>query len=304
MTSSKTLDEYLQSGESQELALGEPFCRIVETSSGELVVTIHHALFDYWSSNFFYDDIRALMHQKRLQDRPVYDLYAHFISKQDRTVTQQFWQTFLQGGRPNLLRGLHDQEPRVVTADSGINLHTLSKDLGIPVGSLLYTAWAIVLSSELNSKDVTFGVAISCRETPLPGILGMYGPTVTNVPLRLQLDDNIALKAVGKAVQAQILKVSEHAYCGLRGILRASNHDASLFNTAVNFLFRPASEGDDDLELLEHPSPLVRDITKLEVDSQNTQTLSLTSSFDYEACCSVLQKIVKVLQSLQNQPNN
>ncbi|KAI9778948.1 MAG: hypothetical protein M1835_004799 [Candelina submexicana] len=302
-TSSKSLDEYLQSGEPQRLALGEPFCRMVETKSGELIVTLHHALFDYWSSRFLFDDIQAFIAQQQPQDRPLYDQYAKFLSEQNETETLQFWKDYLRGAPPNLLGPPRSEEPGIVVTDSGIDLHVLGKEIGISVGLLLYTAWAVVLSSESNTKDVTFGVAISGRDLSLPGILDMYGPTVTTVPLRLQLDHDVALKAVGKAVQAQVLSVSEHAWCGLRSILRASGHKASLFNTAVNFLFRPTSHMDYDVELLDHPSPLVRDIIKLEVESQDTQRLSLTSALGINFSQSVLEKTAKVLQCLQDEPD-
>ncbi|KAL8654815.1 MAG: hypothetical protein Q9210_001273 [Variospora velana] len=302
-TSPKTLSEYLQSGEPQSLALGKPFCRVTETKSGELLVTFHHALFDYWSSQFFYDDVRALMHQKPLQDRPLYDQYARFIADQDSSKTWQFWKDYLRGARPCLLGDPHRREPELVILDSGLDLHILSKDAGIPLGSLIYTAWAIALSSETESKDITFAATISGRDIPIPGILRMCGPTVTNVPLRLQLDDDMTLRAVGRDVQAQVLRVSEHAYCSLRTILRASEHTALLFNTAVNLLFRPTSDAEGDFEFLQHPAPLVRDHIKLEVDTQGTQELSLTSSLGADASRSVLEKTAAVLKHLQEQPD-
>ncbi|KAL8728424.1 MAG: hypothetical protein Q9166_005386 [cf. Caloplaca sp. 2 TL-2023] len=302
-TSSKSLSEYLQSGEPQGLALGKPFCRVVETKSGELVVILHHALFDHWSSRFLYDDIRALMHHKPLPDRPLYDQYVRFISEQEDSKARQFWKDYLRGARPCLLGDPHRREPEMVVAESGIDLHALSKDIGIPVGSLIHAAWAVALSSEIKTNDVIFAATISGRDIPLPGILRMYGPTVTNVPLRLQLDDNMTLRALGKAVQAEILRISEHAYCGLRSILRASQHSALLFNTAVNFLFRPPFEVGDDLEFLEQSPPLVRDVIKFEVDSQVTQKLSLTSSVGKEASQTVLGKIATVFKCIQKQPD-
>ncbi|KAL8759743.1 MAG: hypothetical protein Q9199_000549 [Rusavskia elegans] len=301
--SSKPLSKYLQSEEAQKLALGEPFCRVVETKSGELVVTLHHAMFDYWSSQFFYDDIRALIHHKPLQDRPLYDQYARFISVQDHSKTRQFWKDYLRGAQPNVLECPHRREPETVVVDSGIDLHTLSKDLAIPVGSLIYAAWAVALSSEINTQDIIFAATISGREIPLPGILRMYGPTVTNIPLRLQLEDNKALRLVGKAVQAEVLKVSELAYFGLRDILRASEHKSSLFNTAVNFLFRPPSDFEDDLEFIDNQPPLVRDVIKLEVDSHETQRLSLTSSLGEDGSRSVLGKVATVFKHYQKQPD-
>ncbi|KAL8882572.1 MAG: hypothetical protein Q9198_000447 [Flavoplaca austrocitrina] len=302
-TSPKTLSEYLQSGEPQSLALGKPFCRVTETKSGELLVTFHHALFDYWSSQFFYDDVRALMHQKPLQNRPLYDQYARFIAEQDSSKTEQFWKDYLRGARPCLLGDPYRREPELDILDTGLDLHILSKDAGIPMGSLIYTAWAIALSSETESKDITFAATISGRDIPVPGILRMCGPTVTNVPLRLQLDDGMTLRVVGRDVQAQVMRVSEHAYCGLRTILRASEHTALLFNTAVNLLFRPTSDAEGDFEFLQHPAPLVRDHIKLEVDTQGTQELSLTSSLGADASRSVLEKTAAVLKHLQEQPD-
>ena len=301
--SSKTLQEYLESAEPRKLALGEPFCRVIEIESGELVLTFHHAMFDHWSSQFFYEDLTAIMNQKPLEDRPLYDQYVRFISQQDESRSQRFWKDYLQGAQPSVLGGPHHGRPEIVEYNTGIDLHNISKDLGIPVGSLICAAWTIALSAEIDTKDVVFAVTISGRDIPIPDVLRMYGPTVTNVPIRIQLEDIMTLRGTAKAIQAQVLMVSEHAYWGLRSILRASGKHSSLFNTAVNFIFRPESDAGDEFEFSNQPSSQASDLLKLEVDSEDTKKVSLTSTLGNDASHSVLDKVAEVFKIFQRHPD-
>ena len=299
--SSKSLKEYTESGESQSLALGKPFCRLVQTKSGELVVTFHHALFDYWSSRFFHDDIAAIINQKPLPERPFYNQYVRYISEQDESKSQQFWRSYLQGAQATLLGDPKRRRPELVVTDTGVDLHSLSKDLGIPMGSLVYAAWATVLSFETGLTDLTFAATFSGRDIPIPDILRMYGPTVTSVPIRIHIEDKLTLSEVGKAVQFEVMRVSEHTSCGLRTILRASGQNSMLFNTAVNFLLRPTSDAEGEFDFLDNQSSLVSDHIKLEVDSQYTGKLSLTSSLGNAVSHSILDKITTVFKCFERQ---
>ena len=301
--SSKTLTKFLESEEPRKIALGEPFCRVVETKSGELVLTFHHAMFDHWSSQFFYEDLTAIMNLKPLGERPLYDQYVKFVSQQDGSRSRQFWKTYLQGAQPSVLRGPHSRMPEMVEHNTGIDLHNMTKDLGIPAGSLICAAWAIALSAEIDTKDVVFAVTIAGRDIPVPDVLRMYGPTVTNVPIRVQLEDIMTLREVSKAIQAQVLKVSEHAYWGLRAILRASGNNSSLFNTSVNFIFRPESEVGVDFDFSDQPSSHVSDILKMEVDSQDTKMVSLTSTLGNDASHSLLEKVAEVFKIIHKHPD-
>lgn len=296
---SETLQEYIDSRKSPKLVLGQPFCRILEMKSGELIITFHHALFDYWSGDFFYEDMAALINQQPLIERPFYNQYVNFIREQNQSKTHKFWRDYLQGATETKIETLQHKESEIVVCSDSLDLHLISKDIGIPVGSLLYAAWAIVLSSETGLKDLIFGATFSGRDIPVPNILSMYGPTVTNALLRIQIRDNFSLRDVAKAVQYEVSRVSEHVYCGLRTILRAAGHSSALFNTTVNFLFRQSSVSQSEMELLHSFSPPVSDHVKFEVDSRHIERLSLTSPLDSSMSRSVLNKLTTVFKCFE-----
>ena len=297
---SETLQEYIDSRKTPRIILGQPFWRVMEFKSGELIVTFHHALFDYWSSGFFYEDITALVKHKQLPERPFYNQFVRFISNQKQEKTQEFWRDYLRGAKATIVENLQHGDPEMHISNDSVDLHSLSKDIGTPIGSLLYAAWAVVLSFETGLKDLIFGATFSGRDIPVPGILFMYGPTVTNAILRIQIPENFTLRDVVKFVQSEVSRVSEHAYCGLRTILRAAGHSSTLFNTAVNFLFRQVTAGESEIGLLCDFSPPVSDHIKFEVDSQRMEHLSLTSRLDTAMSRSVLKKLRTVFKCLES----
>ena len=290
-----SLKEYQASYVPHQFALGEPMFRVTQLQSQELVIHIHHALFDYWSSRFMFDDISALISNRQPLKRPSYAQFSSFTARNDASKAGAFWKSYLQEAQPTILQMSKQKDPEEVTMSGSPALQPLAQAIGIPVGSLLYAAWAIVLFLELGQEDLTIGAAFSGRDVPVPDIIHMYGPTVTNAPIRLRLSEASTLEEVSKAVQIEVLHVSEHAYVGLRAILRAAGQGSSLFNTAVNSLFRPDSAAEAEFEFLQGNTPPLADYIKIEADTQRQGSLSITSSLEHAVATKLLSRLVEIL---------
>lgn len=64
-------------------------------------------------------------------------------------------------------------------------------------------ALAFAIFADTNTNDVVFGVTVGRRGALVYGITETTGPTTSNVPIRIQLDRNLALSQTLKTIQDQ-----------------------------------------------------------------------------------------------------
>lgn len=295
--SDRSLDEYLQDQQSKKLILGGPFLKIMALSTGEMVVTVHHALFDHWSDRFLYDDLSRLLSGQDPVARPPFTNFVRYLQSQDPVRSHDFWQYYLKDAEQSRLGHSTGQGKRMVgTLSSG--LQKLSDKAALPMGSLVYAAWAIVLSRIVRKGDIVFGVTLSGRDAPVSDILQMDGPTMTSVPIRIRLSDDDTLEKITVQVQGELERVSEFSHYGLRNIFRASNQPTSLFDTLVNILVTPTDPAsDDELEVVDSSQPNSTEHIRLEVNQKQSGTITLISSLDLALNQSIIEDTVWLLNS-------
>lgn len=238
-----TADEF-SSTDKPDMELGDNFVHFAYLRDGILAVTMHHALFDFWSHDFLLDDLAALLQEKPLKVRLNPAHFVRFLGQQDEDGLRGFWKEKLQNAYPCTL-GQTTTAVGVVHAKISENVQAFYSTNNVSVGSLIYAAWAIVLSLHTNQDDLVFGTVFSGRDAPVPGILQMAYPTVTTTPFRIQVTPEVPLIDLIRATQANMFKYAPRAQFGLRNILKSSGHDATLFDTLVNILVK---ENEADLQ--------------------------------------------------------
>lgn len=99
----------------------------------------------------------------------------------------------------------------------------------------MYLAWAITQAQYQNAHDVAFGVTVSGRSAPLPGIQEMTGPILATVPFRLRMSVDDTLSALLDATQERRLAASAYEHLGLQNITRcgAGTARAAAFQTLL-----------------------------------------------------------------------
>jgi len=295
--SERSLDDYLQDPESKKITLGGPFLKIVALPTSELVVTIHHALFDHWSDRFLYEDLSSLLSGHDPVQRPPFTNFVRYLQSQDSVRSQTFWHNYLKDTEQSRLGHDTGQEMRMIGRLS-IGLQEMSKYAVVPMGSLIYAAWASVLSSILRSSNVVFGITLSGRDTPVANILRMDGPTLASLPIRIRVSDNDTLEDVVASVQAELELVSEHSHYGLRNIFRVSNQAASLFDSLVNVLVTPEDrEVDTEIEVVGSSQSFPTDYIRLEVDQKRSETFTLISTLEPALHKLIIEDLILLLDS-------
>ncbi|PGH05141.1 hypothetical protein AJ79_06889 [Helicocarpus griseus UAMH5409] len=264
-----TLAEYLRT-KPATIVMGEPFFKITALASGELVFTMHHALFDFWSNRFIFDDLSNLMHTRPSVDRPHYNQFVQYIMQKDKSLSRDFWRGYLEDCKPSRLGILRGQ-----------------------TNSLL-------LSLILGSSDIVFGVTLFGRDLPIPDILLMEGSTFTQVPLRVRVSSS-TIKEIAKDIQRQVQSIADHAHNGLRNIILSTGLPANFFDTTVNILVKPpSSAADDAFAFVADVQPDVTDYIKLEAGDSDSNSISLSSTLDSVLAQKLLSGLASVFDAFSN----
>lgn len=269
--------------EKRSMELGGNFVHFASLRDGILAVTMHHALFDYWSNNFLIDDLSNVLSGKPLLQRPAYVDFVNHTMKLQTTEAEElkkFWREKLDGVLPTVM-GQTTSENSVVEAVLAQDVQHIAASHNVSIGSLIYAVWAVVLSMHSGRNDVLFGATLSGRDVPVQGITDMAGPTIATVPFRVQLDTETSLLDLARAIQDEIWEVAPKAQFGLRNIVKEANLTAKHYDTLVNVLIKDTEAVESGLEngLLvpcePHEPNYVPDHTMLEAEAMNGRGLRL-----------------------------
>ena len=245
---SLSLESYKQESSTRAASMDGPLVRAAVLKDDLLVIDMHHALFDYWSSQFMVSDaISILLGREPIHRASFNSFIAYQQTQYDETVTD-FWKSYLENAGVSFLELPTTKEvfpPRAIVSRLKKSPSAFCSTHGITLGALLHTAWALTLSIWLDSPDVIFVTAFSGRDAPLDDVLTLNGPTLGNVPMRVRIDQNVSVLAFAKDVQKNLWTLSKYAYSGLRNALAYGGLKADSFNTMANVLVSKQDFPDD-----------------------------------------------------------
>lgn len=235
---STSLAKYLETDKKTGVTLGEPFMRVALLNEAILVVSIHHALFDYSSHGFLFDDVARLYHGQLPEPRASWRSFIGFLhNHSQKPESDEFWRKHLADAAPTILNHSPVHQTSSVTQTLPLDLKSVAATLHAPASAIIYTAWALILSSHTASKSVTMAMAISGREMPVPGIERLDGPTLAVVPQTVVINPQQSLGKLVQSVNANLWEITKHSQHGIRGALSAAGQQGnSLFDTMVNIL--------------------------------------------------------------------
>ncbi|KAF2137126.1 uncharacterized protein K452DRAFT_212622, partial [Aplosporella prunicola CBS 121167] len=232
------LERALQNMAEQALDLDGPLVRAAVLDNELLVLEMHHALFDFWSSQFLVTDAIAVIRGEQPAVRPPFSAYVAFVKRhENKSGAQDFWQTYLDSS-PGAILNLpaSDSGPFVLRAGFGDALQRLSKAAAVTLATAVHAAWAMTLAKYLESEDVTFLSAFSGRDANVDGILSLNGPTLCNVPIRIAVPRSTTFTKHAKLTQNNLWNLSRYAHSGLRAALSVASLKPDFANTMVNVL--------------------------------------------------------------------
>lgn len=192
------------------------------------VWTVHHALYDGWSSDLILDKVqehyRGSETMGSAKNIP-YSAFIRYLSSVDAVESDRFWQSKLEGTTspqfPLLPRLTY--EPRVT--NKTLHIMPLARRIGMEVTtpSLIRAAWALTISAYSNSEDVVFAETVTGRDAPVPGIVDMIGPAFATIPVRVRTHRDLTVAEYLKNLQDGFTEAMAYQHAGLQRIKRISS---------------------------------------------------------------------------------
>ena len=125
---------------------------------------------------------------KENQEISEYSEFVEVLNNNNEIKTKYFWENYLDNfeGLPLLLpekENSYEKSKENDLEEVGIRLtselteliQNLGRKIKVGVGTILESAWGIVLQAYSASTDIVFGKIISGRDVQLPGIDNMVG---------------------------------------------------------------------------------------------------------------------------------
>ncbi|KAK6216877.1 non-ribosomal peptide synthetase [Colletotrichum tabaci] len=220
-------------------------------SRGYIVFRAHHSIYDGWSLQLIWDEVASVYSQPQPQSQshtsinrnminmdteeaatssPPFQTFVSWVQQAAGEESEKFWRETLADADEEDSSTLFPAVPaghqplarakltRVLPRRPQIPRHY--SDSSITVPTLVQAAWALVLALYGGTTAVTFGAVLSGRDTPMPGIEQLVGPTMATVPrhFRVRRDQSIA-DFLSHAHRTGLASTA-HQHLGLDGILR------------------------------------------------------------------------------------
>ena len=304
-TSNVAVEDYVQEDLRLGFDLEKPFFRATIIKDSVLVVTMHHALFDFWSHSFLYEDVALYYDGVLPAPRPGFQYFVREMVDRDWAPSETYWREHLETASTSQLNFCPAPTVTNTSRTTSADLARIATAHDITAGGVIYAAWSLVLMQHLGSTDVVFAAPLSGRELPIVGIDRLDGPSLTVVPLRIALEATTTLAQALQIVHATVMGATKHGQYGMRRILKAASKTPGLFDTMVNVL--PATEekrnygifkthGDKPAWRTEH--------TTLELEQRPDGTqLRLSSSVEPTRAGFILDHFEMILQMMLHEPD-
>ena len=298
-----TLEQYRKTTTDQSMPLHGPLLRATVLGNNLVVIDMHHALFDFWSSQDLFTDAIALLEGQQPVSRAPFSTYVSWQQRQHNEEAKAFWSQYLDSASPSNIEIASPDTPK---ANHAMELPFKQSPLAfcsahsVTLGTVVHAAWALTLAQRLNHQDVTFMTAFSGRDAPIEGILTLGGPTLCTIPMRVRVDHNKTPVEFVKQVQSDLWTVSRYAHSGLRNALTAGNIPASHFNTMVNVLVtREAPSENAPLIPYETHGDNYTQFPTIEVEQRTASTAKfLGQQVSLDIAESLLEDFVKAMEFL------
>ncbi|MFF9061842.1 amino acid adenylation domain-containing protein [Streptomyces sp. NPDC014882] len=224
----------------------------LEPGRSELVVTVHHALADGWSTPLLLQDLLLLYAShgdgSGLPATRGYGEFLAWYARQDQDEAARAWAAELDGvEEPTLLApgaatgdGL-DQIEVTLPLDLSGALGRRASELGVTVNTLVQGAWGLLLGRLTNRQDLVFGTTVSGRPAAVTGVESMVGMFINTLPVRVRYAPGDTLAEVLTRLQGRQAGLLEHHHHGLTQIQQAVGLQ-TLFDTLVVFESYPVDQ--------------------------------------------------------------
>ncbi|KXT18133.1 hypothetical protein AC579_7697 [Pseudocercospora musae] len=220
-------------------------------STTQFIWTIHHALYDAWSLSLLLDLVAKQYHGERISGSPM--PFKYFIADRARNYDslgwREYWREYLSGLStchfpPSVPRRPNSSQDRLATLNKierTLDLTTAATS-SITAASIIRAAWALVIGRHMNCRDVVFGETVHGRNAAISHTQHIIGPTITTIPVRVRLDDNLPISVFLAAVQASNANTTVYEQSSLQDIAKLSSEAEQACNFQNLLIIQPKEQ--------------------------------------------------------------
>ena len=197
-------------------------------NSSELLLLIHHALYDAEAMWILLQDVEQIYNRKGAPASSSFGLYIEYMLGLNVDRVDKFWISQLRQHNSRLLAGRFavsstsaEPDHKTISADSNITLCLLdraSRERSVTHVSLVQTALTKLLSFYHELNDVLFGNVFSGRDLPIQDIDNVVGPAFNTLPVRVKLFEGQTNAELAAQILTTNLRMSPFQPSSLRRI--------------------------------------------------------------------------------------
>ncbi|EWC46357.1 hypothetical protein DRE_04300 [Drechslerella stenobrocha 248] len=206
--------------------------------------TIHHSLFDAWSMDLILEEVKRAY--QKLPSTSLLSLkpFVEQCLKLDPSKCKQYWAKELAGYRstPFPVLPSPNYQPLATNHTTPARKAICWRGKDFSPSIYLRAAVAILIARAADVEDVAYGTVVSGRQSAVPGIESIAGPTIATVPLRIKLNQTDGVYGLLGQVQQQAMDMLPFEQTGLQRLRQFTNEaeEASRFQTLL--VIQPAHQ--------------------------------------------------------------
>ncbi|KAE8151712.1 acetyl-CoA synthetase-like protein [Aspergillus avenaceus] len=277
------VNQHISHLSSQRLQLGQPLLHLV--ASSQLVhgrrlfaLLIHHSVYDGTSLQMIYAHIEQAYRGVTLRPQP-FNAFVQLIEQSDMAASNEYWKRQLANTDSAVFPPVPSPQYEPISNYSIQQTTDLGTLPGITKATMIQMAWALVVSTYTDTTDVVFASVQSGRTSGTSAISSTNGPTITTVPLRVQLNPDVSVEDALQELQQQVIAMLPHEQFGLQNIRQLSKDTEAACQFRNLLLIQPAGDQShlslwDEIEMEERPEAF--------------------SAYPLEVTCGILERQVRI----------
>ncbi|KAH4211125.1 hypothetical protein HBI25_065040 [Parastagonospora nodorum] len=230
------LPDYLAQDKATFVKYGSPLARYaLDSEHSHFVWTVHHALYDGHTAINLMEQLENLYNKQQIDAAPGYNRFIKMITEVDAKECAAFWKKQLGQATANSFPTILDATYQPTPDSEVTRTIAISRDTskGFMLSTILRAAWAIVTSRLLGSEDVAFAATNSGRNAAVQDIENIVGPTITTVPIQLQVNSAASIASFLATVQQQSTEMIPYEHAGLQSVYAMAGQKQNLKNLLV-----------------------------------------------------------------------
>lgn len=219
---------------------------VVDSEDGDeaiFLISIHHALYDEESFYLMLNNAHTRYEGKPLsQTHANHDTFLAYVSCQDDTKAQQFWEGYLQEYKQPAIRNAVEQSSASVIeierkiADSMPDLEEFASSMNTTPAAVLQSVFGIVLAQHERRNDIVFGAVSSGRTIPIEDPHSIIAPCVVTMPQRLTIHPtHSSATDVLRSATDGFFQSIQYQHIALRDIHRWIGAERPLFDCLFSY---------------------------------------------------------------------